>query len=78
MKISKHASVRSQQRGITFETIELITNYGTPVRKSGDVLEYRLLKKDKKRLIQTLDKTNNKAVIVSINGGSVITVYSRE
>lgn len=83
MKTSKHARRRCQQRGIPFGFIELILKHGTPVRAAGDATEYRLLKRDKdkivsdlKRLLQNLDKVTGKAVLLSDDGQTVITVYN--
>jgi len=83
MKISNHANKRSQQRGIPKDYIEIILRYGTPVRRQGDTLEYRLHKKDKdrivshlKQLIQSIDKCTNKAVLVDSNLEEIVTVYN--
>jgi hypothetical protein len=83
MKISNHAHKRSQQRGIPKDYIEIILRYGTPVRRQGDTLEYRLHKKDKdrivshlKQLIQSIDKCTNKAVLVDSNLEEIVTVYN--
>jgi len=83
MKISHHAHKRSQQRGIPKDYIEIILRYGTPVRRQGDTLEYRLHKKDKdrivshlKQLIQSIDKCTNKAVLVDSNLEEIVTVYN--
>ena len=83
MRISNHASIRSQQRGIPKDYIDLILRYGTPVRRQGDTLEYRLYKKDKERiikhlkqLIQSIDKCTGKAVLVDSDVEGIITVYN--
>ena len=83
MKTSKHARTRCQQRGFPSNFIELILNYGTPVRNAGNATEYRLLNRDKaqivsnlKSLLQNLDKITHKAVLLSDDNQTVITVYN--
>ena len=76
MIVSKHASVRAQQRGITSMIVELILQFGTPFEKPGNAVEYRLQRRDIKQIIQSLDKANKKAVL--INGDTVITVYNTQ
>ncbi len=83
MRISNHASIRSQQRGIPKNYIDLILRYGTPVRRQGDTLEYRLHKKDKERiikhlkqLIQSIDNCTGKAILVDSDMEEIITVYN--
>jgi hypothetical protein len=82
MKYSKHAQTRAQQRGILPDAIDLIVHFGRPVRRPGNVLEFRLGKKDRgrviehlKRQIQSIDKTLNKAVLVDAERQQVITTY---
>jgi len=81
MKISKHAKIRSQQRGIPENFIDLILAHGSHTRKPGNAFEYRVNPKDKNRIISILkhlihevEKLPQKAVLVS-NDGEVITVY---
>ena len=82
MKISHHAIKRGQQRGISQECIDFIRLHGTPIRRPGDVLEYRILKKDKQKIIRELkheinivESALNKAVLVSGDKRTVITSY---
>lgn len=82
MSISKHAKIRCQQRGIPNDEIDLIIQYGTQKNKVGGAIEYGVKKKDKnkiiqklKRLINKLDKIQNKRVLVVDN--SIITVYHK-
>lgn len=63
MNVSQHAAIRSQQRGISSDCINLIINFGTVAKRPGGALEYRFRKKDKanvikhyKHQIQLLDK----------------------
>jgi hypothetical protein len=83
MEMSKHASKRSQQRGIPKSYAEIILKYGNAERKPGNVFEYRLPKRkaDKiakqfKHLIQSLDKCTRKGVLVDLSEGKIITVYN--
>lgn len=83
MDISRHATARSQQRGIPKDLVDLIMQFGIPQRKPGGALEYSVHKKDRNRmmihlkhLINRLDKISNKAVLV-IND-QVITVYHKK
>ena len=79
---SNHVIVRCQQRGISQEQITFIIEHGQKCRRPGGALEYRLLKKDKDRLISTLKKqihmverSIGKGVLVSNDQGTVITTY---
>jgi len=83
MNISKHAVVRSQQRGIPKDDIDLIMQFGKPQYKPGGAIEYSVTNKDRNRmtihlkhLINNLDKIANKAVLVIEN--QVITVYHKK
>ena len=80
--MSKHATVRSQQRGIPSQLVDMILKFGTPQRKPGSALEYKLTKRDKteiimrlKRFIQVLDKVTGKAVLVVDD--DIVTVYQQ-
>ena len=82
MKISKHAKKRSQPRAISKNQIDLILEYGHPISKCGNAIEYRVLKRQKNRIISDLkhlmhivEKLPKKAVLVS-NDGQIITVYN--
>ena len=82
MDMTKHAEMRSQQRGILPDAIDLIVQFGRPTRKPGNVLEFRLDRRDRgriithlKRQIQSIDKTLNKAVLVDAEKQEIITAY---
>ena len=86
MKKTKHAIIRSQQRGIKNNHIDLIVEHGTVIRKPGNVIEFRLFNKDKtkakhkayeeyKGKIQDIDKCGNKGVLVDPESDAIITVY---
>ena len=76
MELSKHASVRKQQRGFQADDIELITKFGTPVRRPGNAVEYQMTQKRKKHLIQALDRVEDKAVLLSDDEATVVTLYN--
>jgi hypothetical protein len=84
MQLSRHAKRRSQQRAIPKDYIEMIMEFGTPIRKPGNAFEYKLHKKNKDRIISHLkhllsavDKCTKKAVLVDAdNVDDVITVYN--
>jgi hypothetical protein len=84
MQLSKHAKTRSQQREIPKDYIEMIMEYGTPTRKPGNALEYKLHKKNRdrvishlKHLIAVVDKCTKKAVLVDADSDcDIITVYN--
>lgn len=83
MKMSKHARARGQQRAIPEEAVELILAFGTPERRPGNVMEYKILKRDAsrivnhlKRQIQLLDRIIDKAVLVNDEEDEIITMYN--
>lgn len=84
MNISQHAKTRMQHRGIQEAVVDILAHYGTPVRKKGNALEYRLKRKeivgaitDLQHTISTLKRAMNKAVLVDCDTGDIITVYHR-
>lgn len=83
MQLSYHAAVRGQQRGIPEEMVHMLLLYGSTEQKTGGALEYRIRKRDRSRIvnrlkhtIQLLEKAKNKAVLVSDDGDTIITVYT--
>ena len=81
MTMSQHAVVRSQQRGIPSQLVDLVLAFGTPKRRPGNAREYKLTRGDTKniitrlkRVIQALDKVNGKAVLVVED--TIVTVYN--
>lgn len=83
MNISRHATARSQQRGIPKDLVDLIMQFGTPQCKPGGAIEYSVHKKDRNRmmihlkhLINRLDKISDKAVLVIDD--QVTTVYHKK
>lgn len=81
MKLSNHAKVRSQQRGIPNKLIKMVIIHGKPERGPGGANIYMLTKKIKneiitrmKQNIQVLEKSANIKVVVS-GDGEVITAY---
>jgi len=78
MELSKHASVRKQQRGFQADDIELITRFGTPVTRPGNKVEYQMTQKRKRNLLQALDRVEGKAVLLSNDEETVVTLYNRD
>lgn len=84
MILSHHASTRMQQRGITREQIDIILQFGKPVRRPGDALAYSISKRDRdkaiqyfKKKIQAVEKTRDKLVLVGPEGSEIITAYNK-
>ena len=83
MEITKHAKVRSQQRGIPASVIDLIMQYGKPKKAPGKALQYEVhgetipqLQSRLKGLLQQVEKLKNTVVVVA-EDGSIITVYHK-
>ena len=76
MELSKHASAKMQQRGFQADDIDLITRFGTPVNRPVNVVEYRMTQKQKKHLIQALDRVEKKAVLLRDDEETVVTLYN--
>ena len=82
MARSKHSEIRSQQRGIPFEMMDVILEHGVKSRRPGGVWEYRITKKGKNETIRRLkhqinlvEKSTGKAVLLANDDRTVITVY---
>ena len=56
MNISKHAKMRSQQRGFSEEDIWLLLTLGEPTEKPGNVMEYKIGKRNKENLVSKFKK----------------------
>ena len=78
MELSKHATIRRQQRGFQADDIDLIRLFGMSVKRPGNVREYRMGQKSAKRLVQAIDRIKGKAILVSDDEETVITVYNYE
>lgn len=76
MELSRHAAVRKQQRGFQADDIELITIFGTRVRRPGNVVEFQMREEDGKRLVQAISRIKDKAVLVNNDESTVVTVYN--
>ena len=81
MKLSKHAQIRSQQRGIPSKLINIVIDHGKPEQGKGGAQVYRITKKDKneiitqlKQNIQIFEKSSNINVVVSADG-EIITAH---
>jgi len=76
MDISRHASIRSRQRGFQQMDLFLIENFGAPVKKKGNLIEYRVTQKSSKQIIQALDRICHKAILVDEINGEIVTAYN--
>ena len=75
MKMSIHAEIRCQQRGIPFDSIPIIMMFGTNIQKLGNATAYQLREKDVKWLVQRLDKLVGKTILVG-DDDTIITAYA--
>lgn len=82
MKISKHASKRSNQRGFSYNTVTNIIRYGCANYKNGNAKEIRVkrniihkLIEDYKKEIKQLENLKGKAILLSGDDDTIITMY---
>lgn len=80
MKLSKHAEIRSRQRGFSSLYISLIEEFGRTMDAPGGAKkiffgkkEYDAACHELKKLLQLLDKVNGSALIVT--GDNILTMY---
>lgn len=76
MELTGHANKRSRQRGFQEGDIELIMNFGTPIKRPGNTVEFQMRRKNIKDIVQALDRIRHKAVLTDRE--KVITVYNLE
>lgn len=76
MELTRHATIRGQQRVFQSDDIALIVIFGTPIKRPGNASQYIITKKDKTRLIQSLDRIQNKAVLVNNETDMILTAYN--
>lgn len=83
MKMTKHAKIRCQQRGIKSDLLDIILLHGKESILPGGATGYFLRKKDRKRLvreckrlIQLLDHFTGIQIIESAEG-LMLTAYHR-
>jgi hypothetical protein len=83
MKLSKHANIRSQQRGVKLNYIEFINQFGNVTKRPGEAIEIRVRNKEKdelirycKWIIQNLDKISRKAILKDEKTDLILTVYN--
>lgn len=74
---TKHASIRQQQRGISDLQVLLLEIFGEQTRAVGQAFEITISKRRRAEIVQALDKTIHKALIVSQENGAVITAINR-
>lgn len=80
MKITKHATERLQQRGISIDSLEIIWKYGRESFAHGGAQRYFFGKKEChdaisefKKMIQLLERTKDGTLVVA--NGKLVTVY---
>lgn len=83
MKISKHAKVRFQQRGIPSSLLDLALMFGTPRFNNGrNSLSYTLTNKNIQearnfvgKMMNDLEHLKNRTIITDETCSTIITVY---
>ena len=83
MKKSKHGIARCNQRGIPETGLSLILEIGTPTDKRGNVIEYRITRRDRnkafihlKKLQREIDGLTGAAVLIA-EDGTLVTTYRK-
>lgn len=84
MKLTKHAVIRQQQRGIPLMMIDLLIAYGTVERVGSDATTYYFDKASRRkvlayagRLSPAIEQFMDYYAVISTIDGSVITVAPR-
>ena len=85
MEFTKHAQIRSNQRAIPKEAIDVILNDGNSQKVLGPAIEYHLNKRaidlkihQLKSEIKLMEKLKKAKVVVSNDDNIVITVYYKK
>lgn len=76
MKITKHATKRTQQRGIKHDTLLLVSMFGEIVATDADCAKIQITERIRRNLIQLLDKCRDKIIVVDKNVSTLITAYT--
>jgi hypothetical protein len=81
IKMTRHARIRSKQRGIPEEALSVILEYGICEKVAGDATRYYLDKRaldqrihELKHEIQRVERLKNVRLIEANDDGSIITV----
>jgi hypothetical protein len=74
---TKHAQIRSAQRGFTPVMQDIILSFGEPVRRQGGLTEYHLTRKAVGKIYQAMDKAKHKCVLLDEASGEIVTVYNK-
>lgn len=77
MKLSKHAILRCNQRGIKSKDIKYIIALGTEIERNDGLAEFVIKKQDVKIFLQKIDKLIGKKIIIG-NDDTIITAYQIE
>lgn len=76
MKLTKHATKRSQQRGIQYDVLLLISLFGEEIDKDIDGVKIQMTERALRKIIQILDKCKNKVIVTDKNFNKLITTYA--
>ena len=84
MKLSNHANTRKRQRGFSNRKIKYILQNGIEIKRPGNAIEIVVENKLASQLIENLKKEisliehiKNKAILLSCDNGTIITMYSK-
>lgn len=82
IKMSKHAEIRSQQRGISHDVLEVVMKYGRSTNVSGGASklffgnkEYSSVISKLKKIMKTLERAKGSTIV--LGGDQIITVYKQ-
>lgn len=76
MKISRHAEIRAQQRGISEEMLILISIFGETIHKDDGCVRITITDKMIRLLKQQLDRCARRVVVADPIYDTIITAYS--
>ena len=83
MKLSKHATKRNNQRGFSKTIIDNIIKYGSSKYKDGNAVEIQVKKhmiheliENLKKEIKEIEKLKGKALLLSGDNDTIITMYN--
>lgn len=75
MKITNHASKRCQQRGIKLDVLEFIYKFGNNIQEDKEAIKIQITNKVRSEIIDLLDKSKNKILVIDKVRGDIITAY---
>lgn len=82
MRLTKHAAIRLQQRGIPLSALDCVMLFGNPVPAPGGAIRYTFTNRSfveaehhLKSLLQNLHAMKNRSLIIDADLGTCITAY---